>query len=76
MGMNGDVHCPAGQAARAFRRRVCPQPGGMEGHSGHAQLSEVLREGKYARAVAARSLLCYWANRELGITTVAGLPAG
>ena len=33
-------------------------------------LSEVLREGKYARTVAARSLLCYWANRELGITTV------
>jgi putative transposase len=33
-------------------------------------LSEVLRECKYARTVAARSLLCYWANRELGITTV------
>jgi hypothetical protein len=33
-------------------------------------LSEVLREGKYACTVAARSLLCYWANRELGITTV------
>jgi REP element-mobilizing transposase RayT len=33
-------------------------------------LSEVLREGKYARTVAARSLFCYWANRELGITTV------
>ena len=33
-------------------------------------LSEVLREGEYARTVAARSLLCYWANRELGITTV------
>ena len=31
-------------------------------------LSEVLREGKSARTVAARSLLCYWANRELGIT--------
>ena len=25
---------------------------------------------KYARTVAARSLLCYWANRELGISTV------
>ena len=33
-------------------------------------LREVLREGKYARTVTARSLLCYWANRELGITTV------
>ena len=33
-------------------------------------LSEVLREGKFARTVTARSLLCYWANRELGITTV------
>jgi putative transposase len=33
-------------------------------------LSGVLREGKYARTVAARSLLCYWANRALGITTV------
>jgi putative transposase len=33
-------------------------------------LSEVLREGKYARTVAARSLLCYWANRELGVSTV------
>jgi putative transposase len=33
-------------------------------------LSEVLREGKYARTVAARSLLCYWANRALGISTV------
>ncbi|MRR52338.1 MAG: hypothetical protein EG825_15755 [Rhodocyclaceae bacterium] len=29
-------------------------------------LSEVLREGKYARTVAARSLLCYWAIREIG----------
>jgi chromosomal replication initiation ATPase DnaA len=33
-------------------------------------LSEVLKKDKYARTVAARSLLCYWANRELGITTV------
>lgn len=31
---------------------------------------EVLREGKYARTVPARSVLCYWANRELGIRTV------
>jgi len=28
------------------------------------------RVGKYARTVAARSVLCYWANRELGISTV------
>ena len=33
-------------------------------------LSGVLREGKHARTVAARSLLCDWANRELGITAV------
>jgi DNA-binding MarR family transcriptional regulator len=33
-------------------------------------LSEVLREDKCARTVAARSLLCYWANWELGITSV------
>jgi hypothetical protein len=33
--------------------------------------SGVLREGKYARTAGARSLLCYWANWELGITTVA-----
>lgn len=32
--------------------------------------SEVLRKGKYARTVEARSVLCYWANRELGISTV------
>jgi chromosomal replication initiation ATPase DnaA len=31
---------------------------------------EVLRRGKYARTVPARSVLCYWANRELGISTV------
>jgi len=32
--------------------------------------TEVLREGKYARMVEARSVLCFWANRELGISTV------
>ncbi len=32
--------------------------------------TEVLREGKYARTVQARSVLCFWANRELGISTV------
>jgi predicted nucleotide-binding protein (sugar kinase/HSP70/actin superfamily) len=26
--------------------------------------------GKYARTVAARSVLCYWESRELGIRTV------
>lgn len=31
---------------------------------------EVWRRGKYARTVPARSVLCYWANRELGISTV------
>jgi hypothetical protein len=32
--------------------------------------TEVLRKGKYARTVEARSVLCFWANRELGISTV------
>ncbi len=32
---------------------------------------EVLRRGKYARTVPARSVLCYWANRELGISAAA-----
>jgi hypothetical protein len=31
---------------------------------------EVLRAGKYAPTVQARSALCFWANRELGISTV------
>jgi REP element-mobilizing transposase RayT len=34
------------------------------------QPHEVLRQGKYARTVPARSVLCYWGNRELGISTV------
>jgi hypothetical protein len=32
--------------------------------------TEVLREGKYARTVEAGSVLCYRANRELGISKV------
>jgi hypothetical protein len=31
----------------------------------------VLRKGRYATTVSARSVLCYWAVRELGISTVA-----
>jgi len=31
---------------------------------------EVLAAGKYAQSVKARSLLCYWGTRELGMTTV------
>ena len=31
---------------------------------------DVLAQGKYPHTVKARSLLCYWATRELGITTV------
>ena len=31
---------------------------------------DVLAPGKYAQSVKARSLLCYWATRELGMTTV------
>jgi hypothetical protein len=31
---------------------------------------DVLRPGKYVKTVKARSILCYWATRELGISTV------
>ena len=31
---------------------------------------EVLRSGKGAQTVKAHSLVCFWANRELGMTTV------
>ena len=31
---------------------------------------DVLAPGKYAQTVKVRSLLCYWAARELGMTTV------
>jgi len=33
-------------------------------------IGEVLRRGRYVRTVPARSVLCFWANRELGISTV------
>lgn len=32
--------------------------------------SDVLRPGKYAATTRAKSVLCYWANKELGMTTV------
>jgi putative transposase len=32
--------------------------------------NEVLRSGKHPKIVEARSLVCFWANRELGMTTV------
>jgi hypothetical protein len=32
---------------------------------------EITRRGRYPRRVAARSVLCYWASRELGMSTVA-----
>jgi chromosomal replication initiation ATPase DnaA len=31
---------------------------------------EVLRPGKYPNTVKARSILCYWAARELGMSTI------
>ena len=31
---------------------------------------DVLRSGKQARTVMARSLVCFWANGKLGMTTV------
>lgn len=34
-------------------------------------VQKILRQGKFARTVEGRSVLCYWANRELGISTVA-----
>jgi REP element-mobilizing transposase RayT len=33
-------------------------------------IGQVLRRGRYVRTVPARSVLCFWANRELGISTV------
>ncbi len=33
-------------------------------------VEEVLRKGRYPRTVLARSVLCFWANRELGMSTV------
>lgn len=34
------------------------------------KISDVLKRSKDPQTVKARSLLCYWANRELGLTTV------
>ena len=34
------------------------------------QTKDVLASGKHPATVKARSLLCYWATRELGITTI------
>lgn len=34
------------------------------------EVNEVLRSGKQPHIVEARSLVCFWANRELGMTTV------
>jgi len=31
---------------------------------------EIMKSGKYPQVVVARSLVCYWANRELGMTTI------
>jgi putative transposase len=31
---------------------------------------EIVRRGRYLRRVEARSVLCYWASRELGISTI------
>jgi hypothetical protein len=33
-------------------------------------VSDVLKRSKDTQTVKARSLLCFWANRELGMTTV------
>lgn len=34
------------------------------------EVNEILRSGKQPQIVKARSLICFWANRELGMTTV------
>ena len=31
---------------------------------------EITRGGRYSRRVEARSVLCYWASRELGMSTI------
>jgi putative transposase len=36
----------------------------------NVEAKDVLAPGKYAQSVKARSLLCYWGTRELGMTTV------
>lgn len=33
-------------------------------------VNEIMRSGKQPQTVKARSLICFWANRELGMTTV------
>jgi len=35
-----------------------------------SKVDDVLSLGKSSKTVKGRSLLCYWANRELGITTI------
>jgi len=34
------------------------------------EVNEILRSGKQPQIVKARSLICFWANRQLGMTTV------
>lgn len=64
------------QNKEAFDRRYRLKANGMDLNmlSGRVAelfnmtIEEVSSKGKYRRIVAARSLLCYWANRELGIS--------
>jgi len=37
----------------------------------HISKEEVTRSGRYSKRVEARSVLCYWASRELGMSTIA-----
>jgi REP-associated tyrosine transposase len=37
----------------------------------HIKKEDIARGGRYPRRVEARSVLCYWASRELGISTIA-----
>jgi len=36
----------------------------------HIKKEEIARSGRYPRRVEARSILCYWASRKLGMSTV------
>jgi putative transposase len=65
-------------AEERWERRYALQAKGYDFNKVVARVAEVLnidlhnvvRQGKSPKTVKARSLLCYWANRELGMTTV------
>jgi len=74
---DGDfVGCALASAEEAFEKRYALRARGVDLGSITSRVSAVLgvkpeevwAKGKYRRIVEARSLLCYWAVRELGLT--------